>query len=163
MTCPCGRSESIENCCGSIVEGRSLPETAEALMRARYTAYATQRIEYIVTSHHPDTRGDLDRDGIAKLSKEATWLGLEVLTTERGQAGDDEGIVEFKARYQVRGQPMVHHERSLFRRHQGRWYFHSGQQPKPTSLRRSTPKTGRNDPCPCGSGKKYKKCCGAMA
>jgi len=22
-------------------------------------------------------------------------------------------------------------------------------------------KTGRNDPCPCGSGKKYKKCCGA--
>lgn len=25
---------------------------------------------------------------------------------------------------------------------------------------RGTPKTGRNDPCPCGSGKKYKKCCG---
>jgi preprotein translocase subunit SecA len=24
-------------------------------------------------------------------------------------------------------------------------------------------KTGRNDPCPCGSGKKYKKCCGANA
>jgi preprotein translocase subunit SecA len=27
--------------------------------------------------------------------------------------------------------------------------------------RRDTPKVGRNDPCPCGSGKKYKKCCGA--
>ncbi len=26
-----------------------------------------------------------------------------------------------------------------------------------------TPKTGRNDPCPCGSGKKYKRCCGAAA
>ncbi|MBW6502633.1 MAG: SEC-C domain-containing protein, partial [Bacteroidales bacterium] len=25
---------------------------------------------------------------------------------------------------------------------------------------RATPKIGRNDPCPCGSGKKYKKCCG---
>ncbi len=29
-----------------------------------------------------------------------------------------------------------------------------------TSPVRSTPKVGRNDPCPCGSGKKYKKCCG---
>ncbi|MGA8532546.1 MAG: UPF0149 family protein, partial [Candidatus Tumulicola sp.] len=27
--------------------------------------------------------------------------------------------------------------------------------------RRTTPKVGRNDPCACGSGKKYKKCCGA--
>ncbi|MHC4954620.1 MAG: preprotein translocase subunit SecA [Planctomycetota bacterium] len=27
-------------------------------------------------------------------------------------------------------------------------------------IRRETPKVGRNDPCPCGSGKKYKKCCG---
>jgi uncharacterized protein len=29
--------------------------------------------------------------------------------------------------------------------------------------RRQTAKVGRNDPCPCGSGKKYKKCCGAAA
>jgi len=31
----------------------------------------------------------------------------------------------------------------------------------PQTVRRDTPKVGRNDPCPCGSGKKYKKCCGA--
>jgi preprotein translocase subunit SecA len=29
------------------------------------------------------------------------------------------------------------------------------------TVRRESPKVGRNDPCPCGSGKKYKKCCGA--
>jgi hypothetical protein len=29
------------------------------------------------------------------------------------------------------------------------------------TIRRESPKVGRNDPCPCGSGKKYKKCCGA--
>ena len=29
-----------------------------------------------------------------------------------------------------------------------------------TTKRRATPKVGRNDPCPCGSGKKYKNCCG---
>jgi preprotein translocase subunit SecA len=28
---------------------------------------------------------------------------------------------------------------------------------------RSGPKVGRNDPCPCGSGKKYKQCCGKNA
>ena len=33
--------------------------------------------------------------------------------------------------------------------------------PKPEPIKREEPKVGRNDPCPCGSGKKYKKCCGA--
>jgi len=33
--------------------------------------------------------------------------------------------------------------------------------PQTTTYRREGPKVGRNDPCPCGSGKKYKKCCGA--
>ena len=28
-----------------------------------------------------------------------------------------------------------------------------------TPFRRDAPKVGRNDPCPCGSGKKHKKCC----
>jgi hypothetical protein len=33
----------------------------------------------------------------------------------------------------------------------------------PSPLARSAPKLGRNDPCPCGSGKKHKKCCGGKA
>jgi preprotein translocase subunit SecA len=36
-----------------------------------------------------------------------------------------------------------------------------GRPAQPTTVRRTQPKVGRNDPCPCGSGKKYKKCCGA--
>ncbi|MFN8640511.1 MAG: SEC-C metal-binding domain-containing protein [Candidatus Binatia bacterium] len=32
--------------------------------------------------------------------------------------------------------------------------------PRPEPVRRESPKVGRNDPCPCGSGKKHKKCCG---
>ena len=36
-------------------------------------------------------------------------------------------------------------------------------QPEGRPVRRSEPKVGRNDPCPCGSGKKYKKCHGAQA
>jgi len=34
-------------------------------------------------------------------------------------------------------------------------------QPQPAQLRREAPKVGRNDVCPCGSGKKFKKCHGA--
>ncbi|HCG04058.1 MAG TPA: preprotein translocase subunit SecA, partial [Desulfovibrio sp.] len=33
--------------------------------------------------------------------------------------------------------------------------------PSAAPERRAEPKVGRNDPCPCGSGQKYKKCCGA--
>ena len=34
---------------------------------------------------------------------------------------------------------------------------------KPRPFKRVTAKVGRNDPCPCGSGKKHKKCCGKIA
>ena len=38
-----------------------------------------------------------------------------------------------------------------------------GDDATPKTVRREEPKVGRNDPCPCGSGKKYKKCHGAAA
>jgi hypothetical protein len=34
-----------------------------------------------------------------------------------------------------------------------------GRSPSPSPMRRSGPKVGPNDPCPCGSGRKYKTCC----
>ena len=36
-------------------------------------------------------------------------------------------------------------------------------EPAPTTFVRASPKTGRNDPCPCGSGRKFKHCCGKPA
>jgi len=39
-------------------------------------------------------------------------------------------------------------------------YFSGGEAPAQKPAQRSTKKVGRNAPCPCGSGKKYKKCCG---
>jgi len=38
-----------------------------------------------------------------------------------------------------------------------------GSPSTPTTVRRGQPKVGRNDPCPCGSGKKHKKCCGVAS
>ena len=130
-------------------------------MRSRYAAFATQHIDYLVSTHHSDTRTEVNRGDIERFSRDSVWLGMEILSTEQGQAGDDQGWVEFRARYRDDRGERHHHELSLFRRDKGRWFFHSAHAPKGTTLRHTQPKVGRNEPCPCGSGKKHKKCCGA--
>ncbi len=129
-------------------------------MRSRYSAYAVGAVDYLGESLHPEHRSDWDRDATARWAERSAWLKLEIVDTEAGGVDDDEGVVEFIARFTERGQPKQHHERSRFRRHEGRWYYVDGEVPKPQTQRHDTPKVGRNEPCPCGSGKKYKKCCG---
>jgi SEC-C motif-containing protein len=129
-------------------------------MRSRYTAYTMGEVDYIVETHVPDGRDSVDRDGAAKWAEESTWDGLEIVTTEAGGPDDDEGMVEFIARYSMEGAGFVHHERSTFKKIDGRWYYEDGEMVKKQPKRRETPKVGRNEPCPCGSGKKYKKCHG---
>nr|MDJ0811505.1 SEC-C metal-binding domain-containing protein [Desulfobacterales bacterium] len=63
--------------------------------------------------------------------------------------------------YIEKGQTHNHHEIAQFRREDGDWCFYDGEAPKPQTVKRETPKVGRNAPCPCGSGRKYKKCCSA--
>lgn len=99
-------------------------------MRSRYTAFATHRIDYLIASHHPETRGEVDRDEIKRWSEGVTWQGLEILGTVDGEVGDNQGWVEFIARYRERGEERIHRERSLFRRHRGPWFFHSAEHPK---------------------------------
>lgn len=157
--CPCGQPKAMAECCAGFIAGHQIPETAEALMRSRYTAFATHQIDYLLASHHPETRGEVSRDDVKRFSEAMVWHRLEILETVDGQAADTEGWVEFIAHYRERGDERIHHERSLFRRHQGRWFFHSAEYPKPMPSQREKAKVGRNEPCPCGSGKKYKKCC----
>lgn len=154
--CPCGSGAAFAQCCGPYLDGSRLPATAEALMRSRYTAYTRMDDKYLLESWHPDTRPDDehpsdDGDG-------SVWTGLEVLRSEAGGADDAEGIVEFVARCDINGTPAQLHETSTFQRVDGRWYYVDGEGQTP--VRRSQPKVGRNEPCPCGSNKKYKKCCG---
>jgi SEC-C motif domain protein len=162
MTCPCG-GPSLEECCGPFLSGERLPETAEALMRSRYTAYTREEIDYIVNTHHPRGREDVDRAQTETWAKEAEWSGLEIVSTQRGGPGDSEGEVEFIARYTVKDAEFSHHERSTFRREDDRWFYLDGAMIKPRPVVREAPKVGRNEPCPCGSGKKFKKCHGVAA
>jgi SEC-C motif-containing protein len=160
MSCPCGGGLPLDRCCGPILDGAAAAPTAEALMRSRYSAHVLARIDYLVDTYDPATRSGVDRASIARWARESTWLGLTIVACERGGADDDEGVVEFRAAYRAGGAELVHHERSRFRRQKGRWLYVDGDLVKPAAARRAaTP--GRNDPCPCKSGKKYKRCCGA--
>ena len=149
-TCPCGSSLSLALCCGPLHDGQPAA-SAEQLMRSRYSAFVLGLGDYLVHSWHPDHLCGLTAD---QLSHTGTrWDGLEILAA-RGDPADDTGMVEFKAWFKEEDERHCLHERSRFVRHQGRWVYADGEQ-DPAPL-----KIGRNDPCPCGSGKKHKKCCG---
>lgn len=156
--CPCGSKKKLKDCCGVIINGESA-KTALALMRSRYTAYCLEEIQYLYHTTHVKNKAGYNLDGITKWAKENTWTKLEIVSVEHGSVSDDRGVVEFKAHFtNPKGRAEVHHERSNFLKEEGKWYYLDGKiNPKEVNLMK---KINRNDPCPCGSGKKYKKCCG---
>ncbi len=159
--CPCESGKSFKECCEELLLGTRQAATAEELMRSRYTAHARNNIDYIVETIHPDKRSDHDREYIEEWASSSDWRGLEVLSIAGGGADDDRGEVEFVARFAVQGTELRHHEKASFAKVDGRWYLEDGVPVRQEPVRREGPRIGRNDPCPCGSGKKFKKCCGA--
>jgi SEC-C motif-containing protein len=159
-SCPCGSGAPLAGCCGRFLEGGEHAPTAEALMRSRYTAFTLARIDYVTATHDPETREDHDPEAAKKWAGNSEWLGLQIVSTVKGGSDDDEGTVEFEARYRSNGVEHDHREISTFVKREGIWYFSDGRVLGPRTVRHDGPRIGRNDPCPCGSGKKYKKCCG---
>jgi SEC-C motif-containing protein len=120
-SCPCGSDAAYSACCGPLHDGESAT-TAEALMRSRYSAFATDRLDYVFRTWHPRTRPiDLSP------TPAVTWVGLEVLRTIDGGVRDDTGMVEFRARFHSTGREGEVHETSTFRRRGGRWLYVDGQ------------------------------------
>lgn len=159
--CPCGSGAAFAACCGVFLAGEGAPPapTAEQLMRSRYSAYVTGAIDYIVATHDEATRDQVDVEASAAWSRETMWQGLEILATEAGGQGDQTGVVEFIARGITRGQPFAQRERSRFRKLDGRWYYVDGAVKAAPARKAKAP--GPNEPCHCGSGKKFKRCHGA--
>jgi SEC-C motif domain protein len=175
MKCYCQSNIEFSNCCEPFLKGEQKPETAEKLMRSRYSAFATHQVDYLGKTLAPESRGDFDQASTKKWAEQAEWKNLQILKTVKGQIEDKKGTVEFIATYTSEGETLDHHEVSEFRKSDtGQWYFvdgdshthkegegHHHHHEKPETVVRESPKVGRNDPCTCGSGKKYKKCCGA--
>ncbi len=162
--CPCNSGIEFSVCCAPYLKGKQKPPTALALIRSRYTAHTFANIEYIQATHHPRHRHEIDLANTREWAESSDWLGLEIISSDQGGEEDQRGTVEFIARYNdAKGKLFNHHEVSLFEKLDGEWYFVDAEAPKVQQIRRETPKVGRNDPCHCGSGKKFKKCCGGSA
>ena len=154
-TCPCQSGLEYEKCCAPLHKNFKEAKSPQSLMRARYSAYVNSNIDFIVATHHPDKVGGFDREEAENWADESEWLGLKIIdSSEQGDSGE----VLFECSYGLDGETHLHRERSSFRKWEGSWYFYDGAL-ETTSEKRVTPKIGRNDPCHCGSGKKFKKCC----
>lgn len=152
--CPCGSGSNVKECCGPYLEEGVLPNSAEALMRSRYTAYVKRDTGYLLDTWHPMTRPDPDN---FTLQDDIFWQGLDVLETENGGKEDEKGTVTFVARFLHSERPCVLSEKSRFVKKDGKWLYVDGDIREEKQAPKE--KVGRNSPCPCGSGRKYKKCC----
>jgi SEC-C motif-containing protein len=126
-------------------------------MRSRYTAFAVGNVGYLLQSWHASTRPeDIDAATIPE------WQGLRIMRTEEGREGDSKGVVEFEATFSTGGQGRgLLCEVSRFVSENWQWFYVDGDlQESAVAAPKKEAKVGRNDPCPCGSGKKFKKCCG---
>ncbi|MGB5258950.1 MAG: YchJ family protein [Gammaproteobacteria bacterium] len=157
--CPCGSGLDFGACCEPYIRGTAHAPDPETLMRSRYTAYTLHEMPYLAETLHPGQRNDYDEAGAAKWARESEWEGLEIVNVSNPD--EHSGKVEFRATYRRDGEQFVHHELAEFRKSGDTWYFFDGKMVGPGQFTRETRKVGRNEPCPCGSGKKFKKCCGA--
>lgn len=140
-------------------DGDEWPKTAEELLRARYHAIEIGRIDFITKSHHPDTLHEYSESETKQWAKESEWGALNIKKIIDGKENDDSGEIEFSADYKIDGEGQVHRELSQFVKKNNKWFFYGGKVVL-DPYKRTAPKLGRNDPCSCGSGKKFKKCCG---
>ena len=149
MNCKCGSDLSYEACCGRLVKGEAKAQNPLELMKSRYSAYALGEGSYLVRTSVKEHRYEADAALIEEFAKNSEWLKLEIV--QSSEAGET-GMVEFKAYYRENGEIKLHHEKSTFIKEAGEWFYDEGKL--------FTTMIGRNELCPCGSGKKYKRCCG---
>lgn len=155
--CPCGSGKTTYECCGACIEGRHIPATPEELMRSRYTAYTQANIDYIANTMKSPALDHFNAESARTWAERAVWIKLDVVFA---QIDGDKGSVEFFAHFSQNGKRHVIHELSEFHLENGRWYYMNGIDPRQPPI--GATRVKRNATCPCGSNKKYKKCCGGV-
>jgi SEC-C motif domain protein len=153
--CPCGTGRNFEDCCGPLLSGERRPDTAEELMRSRFTAHVARDYGYLHRTYQPTAKlpfkGESDPSPLA-------WTRLVIHAHEPGNKPDT-AFVDFSAYFVNEHGEHPLQEKSEFHRVDGQWLYTRTVRMGPAPVRSTAPKIGRNDPCPCGSGKKYKHCC----
>lgn len=158
-TCPCGSKNLYSECCGRFITGKALPATPLELMRSRYTAYTKKDLDYITRTMKPPALSRFDTEQAKSWIESIEWIKLEIIaTSEEG----NKGYVEFLAHFFQNKRRHVMHEFSEFHLINNQWFYVDGKEPRDVKSPVRTQKISRNDSCTCGSGKKYKKCCGLI-
>lgn len=147
--CPCGSQTAYSACCGRYISGEQIAPDPVSLMRSRYTAYQRGEINWLLASWHVSQRHQQLAAQLSAGFADTRWLGLNVISHTYDN-DNNQAFVTFFARYAEKQHTSAIYERSRFIREEQRWYYVDGVHLQ----------AGRNDTCPCGSGRKYKKCCG---
>ena len=121
LSCCCSSGLLFAQCCGQYTQGGAVPQTAEKLMRSRYSAYVLRDTDYLTATWHPSTR-----PANLFLDPEVHWIGLEIKKTTAGKETDHTGSVEFIARYKINGRAYRLHETSRFIRQGIQWFYLDG-------------------------------------
>lgn len=127
IDCPCGSNDAYQNCCGVYHSRLKFPDTAEQLMRSRYSAYALKLVDYLVETTHRDKMKSSYRKNLLDTIDNIEWTNLLVTKTSAGTAGDKTGKVKFEASYIEGGVKGVMIEHSRFRKLAGKWYYYDGK------------------------------------
>ena len=157
MRCFCCSSLSFAQCCKPFIDGIKAPDSAEQLMRSRFSAYAVHNYEYVLNTYSNDKQQGLSAQQLKDSADGANWFALTIHRPSKEQQNDN--TVEFTAFYFENKNVFQLHETSRFIKENGLWRYHDG------TLHDDCGKVkyGRNLPCLCASNKKFKQCCALKA
>jgi SEC-C motif-containing protein len=151
MQCYCGSGQLFDDCCQPLLSGLQKAQSCEQLMRSRYSAFCHAQADYLQQSCLPGLREQQSPAALQPFLEQTHFTELQILNAS--QADAEHGFVVFKVYFIQANQLHSFQEHSLFERIAGQWYYASGQ-----LIDFPSRKLSRNDPCPCGSGQKFKSC-----
>ncbi len=157
--CPCCSGQTYRQCCQRLISGQQYAKTPLQLMRSRYSAYALDNMDYIEATMRGKALKALQKmtDQLTE-TEQPKWYRLEIIDAPEVGANDTTATVEFIAYFRTGLQSHQLHELSYFKKIDHQWFYVDGEH-RDRSVKDANA-VGRNAPCPCNSGKKYKKCCG---
>ena len=119
--CFCGSTVIFRDCCQKYIDGIQKAPTALALMKSRYSAYATHQVDYLLATTHNSQRQYYSHQEILYWATANQWQKLEIILAT-------ETTVEFKAYFKDENlEDKIHHEFSTFKKENGTWFYLDGK------------------------------------
>ncbi|MFC5194117.1 YchJ family protein [Bizionia hallyeonensis] len=123
MNCYCGNNKTYNDCCEVFHLNQGKTETAEQLMRSRYSAFVIANGDYLMQTHHSSSRPTSEKEAIIQWAQSVDWIKLEIINTTKGLKNDNEGTVTFNAYFYENGNVEIIHENSAFIKENKTWYY----------------------------------------